>query len=198
MVYFIGDVTSGSLQKLRQQIFRNTEELLRLFDERRKLSKSISIIKSQANIDIRDREREIFVMNNIHPADSIQKGILNMIFEYTISCETMLNVPEESSHNSEPIVIRGPISTLELLASTISCSPGTEVYANNELNEKFIIGAVKKGAHIIVGNCNNADIKIGHCEELGTYDIVISNNDTMKVRSEIVHSGGIGLKVQVD
>ena len=198
MVYFIGDVTSGSLQKLRQQIFRNTEELLRLFDERRKLSKIISIIKSQANMDIRDREREIFVMNNIHPADSIQKGILNMIFEYTISCETMLHIPEESSHTSEPIVIRGPISTLELLASTISCSPGTEVYANNELSEKFIIGAVKKGAHIIVGNCNNADIKIGHGEELGTYDIVISNNDTMKVRSEIVHSGGIGLKVQVD
>ena len=197
MVYFIGDVTSGSLQELRQQIFRNTEELLRLFDERRKLSKSISIVKSQAKKDIRDREREIFVLNNIHPADSIQKGILNMIFEYTISCETMPNVPEESSHTSEPIVIRGPIGTLELLASTISCSPGTEVYSNNKLNEKFIIGAAKKGAHIIVGSCDNADIRIGHGEDLGTYDIVISSND-MKVRSRVVHSGGVGLRVQVD
>ena len=198
VVYFIEDVTSGSIQKLRQEIFRNTEELLRLFDERRKLSKHISVLKSKENMKIRDREREIQVIDNIHPADSIQKGILNMIFEYTISCETSLDIPAENDFSSETLVIRGPTGTLELLASTISCNPGAEVYATDKLDEKFKLGAVKKGAHIIHGNCSNADIKIGHGEDLGAFDIVISNNGTMKIRSKVVHSGGIGLKVQVD
>ena len=198
VVYFIGDVTSGSLEKIREDVFKNTKELLRLFEERRNLSRRISIIKSRGNLDIRDREREIRVLKMMPDLDPVQRSILNMIFEYTIWCEFKVESPDQEKMQSEPFILNGSMDILEYFASTICCSPGSEVYASNELNENFKLGAVKKGAHIINGKSDRVDFRIGHTDDLGDYDMVLSDKGEIKIRTGVIRSEGIYMKVQVD
>ncbi len=198
VVYFIKDVTSGSLEKIREDVFENTKELLRLFDERRHLSRRISAVKSRGNLDIRDREREIRVLKMMPDLGPVQRSILNMIFEYTIWCESKDESPDHEEMQPEPFILNGSPEILEYFASTICCSPGSEVYASGELNENFKLGAAKKGAHIINGTCDSVDFRIGHTDELGEYDIALSDKGVIKIRTGVIQSEGIYMKVQVD
>lgn len=194
----MGDATSGSLEKVRKDILQNTEDLVHLFREREKLSLKIAELKSRKNVEIRDRKREEAVIESLGDLNLRQRAIINMIFEFTISCED--HADESSTHcfHGKNLEIRGERAVLEYIASSIVGKPGWEIYASGDIDPVFVLGAVRGGAHLIKGHCDFPDLRLGHDDNQEKYHISILESGVMKVNPMILQLISPYSKVQVD
>lgn len=193
----MGDATSGLLEKVRKDILQNTMELVRLFNEREELSKIIASIKTSGNFEIRDRRREEFVLKSLGNLNPRQRSILNMIFEFSIACQEDIDETLHENLSSSDLKIRGEKSLLEYLAATLSSKPGTEIFASRELDPLFVLGAVRRGAHIINGKCDDPDLRIGHSQDKEIYHISITDGG-MSLSPVILQTDFDFTRVQVD
>ena len=192
------DATSGLLEKVRKEILQNTMELVCLFKEREELSRIIASIKARGNFEIRDRKREESVLRTLGNLDPKQRAILNMIFEFSISCQDRADDTLNVNLSKSPIQIKGERNLLEYVAATLSSRPGSEIYSSRELDPAFVLGAVRNGAHIINGRCDSPELRIGHSLDEEIYHISIDNGGTMRINSMILQADFDFKKVQVD
>lgn len=153
MIYFIdrNQIYSGKLLDLRDKIFKNTIVLIELFRERKRLAAEIGIIKRKIDLDIRDSERENAVLDSLSELNHIEKRLMNIIFEISVSGQyPEENIPDLSFMNSErgQIEIAGNFETLYLIVGLLSSSPGLEVVAKDEVPHPLYLTMRLRGAHL--------------------------------------------------
>ncbi|WP_393971849.1 chorismate mutase [Oxyplasma meridianum] len=198
MIYFIRDATSGLLEKVRKDILQNTMELVRLFKEREELSRIIASVKEKENFEIRDRRREEIVLNKLGNLSPRQRSILNMIFEFSISCQDKVDETLEVYLSERCLQLSGENSILEYVAGLLSSRPGSEIYSSRELDSAFVLGAVRNGAHIINDSCDSPDLRIGHSRDKEIYHISLDDSGTMSLNPVILQVNFSFTRVQVD
>lgn len=156
MVYFIGsgiDVTA-KLETLRSLLIRNSRDLLSLFKERVEIAKEIGVVKKSHEIKIRDRTRELQVIDDLGISDPIEERFLNLLFELTILAELHLGDSPDYNPGSNEDKLQ------EMLAETI-CSPGDMIFMSSNADVPFVRKAVRMGAHLIEEETCSFDEDVG-------------------------------------
>ncbi|MGC8672742.1 MAG: chorismate mutase [Thermoplasmata archaeon] len=149
---------------LREEIFKNTLSLLKLFKERAKLSEQIAIIKKERGLQIRDFTRELKVIKSIATNDKYTLGVLNFLFEFSLDFQTLkkLEIPWEIKEINEKYykVLEGDKKIIELITGLILGRFGKLVYIPKEIPINLEIGFIVKGSHLVVSENNKKFLKL--------------------------------------
>ena len=189
MVYFIGREknTKENIDIVREQLFKNTEKLLSLFQERLSIANVISDIKEKQERPTRDRKRELCVIERIGDIPNISRKFLNMLFELTIIEEAgTTSFPVKDISSKRKVSISADLDEMETICARLLCSPGTEVFSPIGKRSVFIEIASEIGAHIIEEKCDDYDFKICSGKNSDPCDIAINEGKPMNIPFEII------------
>ncbi len=163
MVYFIGRTNNRreSIDDLREELFTNTRKLVSLFQERVLIAGRIAELKRKSGKPVRDRNRELAVIDSIGRVQPNVRRFLSLLFELTIWEElghTACN--DADSGVTGKVSVSAEAALLEKVCARFFCSPGVEIYTVSGTGNAFLEEAAKRGAHIIEGDCEGYDLKV--------------------------------------
>lgn len=171
------------LEALRERLSENSDLIIHLFRERAKLAREIGRIKEGIGLPRRIRERELAILESMDGVDDFSKAIISSLFEYSIMNEGTPTASMMSSNaRNGTIRLHGERRHLELMAGLIVSGPGVEVYAHGNLPEALSAGLQARGAHIIDGVGDSADITICLTHNGEKCDISILDGEEMEMR----------------
>jgi len=170
------------LSTLRESIMANTISLLELFGERIELARKISSVKYLQSSDFRDRDQEMNVLRSLENITPVERRILNMIFEFTISAERF--VYTNPKRINIPMKISGDVDSLLCLAGMIISSPGVEIHITGDLPVCMENSIISRGGHIIKGTTESADLRLCIQKKCDGCDVFISGDGTLEILSE--------------
>lgn len=151
----------SSLLSTRDELYRNTLQIIELVRERIRLAEEIGREKDTLGLPLRNRQRELEVLDSIPSLGEIEKSILNMIFEITILNESnerpMISLPESDGEGRDEVVLTGPENLLQYSLGLIASHPGLELRDNAGIPENLALGVIQGGGHITsLGNSNSS------------------------------------------
>ncbi len=188
MVYFIpGKGVNDELESLRERIMVNTASLLELFRERIRLARKISSVKYQHGGELRDRDQELNVMRSLNNVSYVERRILNMIFEFTISVERSVYTNPEPINL--PLRINGDVSSLLCVVGLMISSPGVEIYSIKDLPACMENSILSRGGHIVKGTPDLADLRVCIRKKCDICDVKISGDGTLEILSHVLFLG---------
>ncbi len=142
----------SSLLSIRDELYRNTLQIIELVRDRLRLAEEIGREKELLGMPPRNRERELEVLRSIPELGEIEKSILNMIFELTILNETSdkprLQLPDSPGADGSDIVLTGPENLLMYSMGLIVSFPGFELRDRIGIPENLALGVIQRGGHI--------------------------------------------------
>ncbi|AKA48823.1 hypothetical protein IX51_06570 [uncultured archaeon] len=169
----------SSLLSMRDELFRNTLQIIDLVRERIKLAAEIGKEKDMLGMSPRNRQRELEVLNSIPELGEIEKSVLNMIFELTILNEVSqrpeVSVPESHGENGGSIVLSGPDGLLAYSMGLIVSFPGFELKDTAGIPENLALGVVQRGGHITAEKEGGNSGKITLVNSEGTVMATLDN-----------------------
>jgi chorismate mutase len=180
VVYFIVDRThEDTLEGLRSDLLLNTLRLTALFRERMNIARRIFYEKSNRDIPVRDRLREIYVLREMGNLSREELGFVDLLFELTVQAQAGIK-----NSGEETVLER---SSAEFICGEIIFSPGDEVYYTGEEKYPLVTAAISRGAHIIRDDSLEYDlmVKIKH-QERGFKLEVTGTNGRKLTMDEIV------------
>lgn len=145
----IGEISS--LEELREELYGNTLKVLALLSRRLSLSERIREEKEKLSMPVRDRDRELEVIQKIPGINDLETSVLNMIFELTtlrqLSKKPTLNLPD-STEDNEALKINGDDHLLAYCAGLMISYPGFELNCGGRYNDNLSLGVIQRGGHV--------------------------------------------------
>ena len=189
MVYFIGRTNSRreSIDDLREELFTNTRKLVSLFQDRVLIAGRIADLKRRSGKPVRDRNRELAVIDSIGHVQPNVRRFLSLLFELTISEE--LGSPaavEADSTMPGKMSVSAEADLMEKVCASFFCSPGVEIYSVSRTGNAFLKEAAKRGAHIIEGDCDGYDLKVCLNKSTEGCSIVIAEGQPMDIGTDLL------------
>lgn len=193
MVYFIGReiFPKETIDVLRNELLNNTRDMVSLFQERMELAGRILKAKEELKMPVRDRKRELKVIQGLGNISADARSFLNLLFELTILAETRESAGESGKYTPElNVCVNGNREALERMCAMILCSPGSEVFSSCTGENTFLLEASLRGAHIIDGECNTYDVKVCIGKTDNSCNISILDSNAMKIPADIFAKRG--------
>lgn len=189
MVYFIGRTSSRSksIDDLREELFTNTKELVSLFQDRVLIAGRIAELKRRSGKPVRDRNRELAVIDSIGHVQPNVRRFLSLLFELTIWEE--LGSPaavEADSGMAGKLSVSAEAAILEKVCASFFCSPGVEIYSVSGTGKAFLEEAAKRGAHIIEGDCEGYDLKVCLNKSAEGCSLVIAEGQPLDIGTDLL------------
>lgn len=189
MVYFIGRTSSRSksIDDLREELFTNTKELVSLFQDRVLIAGRIAELKRRSGKPVRDRNRELAVIDSIGQVQPNVRRFLSLLFELTIWEE--LGSPaavEADSGMTGKVSVSAEAAILEKVCASFFCSPGVEIYSVSGTGNAFLEEAAKRGAHIIEGDCEGYDLKVCLNKSAEGCSLVIAEGQPLDIGTDLL------------
>ena len=180
MVYFIGEGSRvNNLESLRAELLLNTLGFISIFKERMRLAELISKEKLSRGLSVRDRVRELEVLNEIGELSGNELAFINLLFELTVKAQ--ITRMDDDSFNANVH------EDIEYACGQVMCSPGDELYHTCKENHPFVRAAISRGSHIINGNADYFDLKVKIRRGERSFSLEIINRDGRKLTmNEIV------------
>ncbi len=152
---FINNSMEGeeSLMELRGMLLKNSRALLRLFQQRRRIARSLGELKRSLDLEIRDIKQEERVMTKLDVRDPMDERFMNAVFELTIMSENPCEITASDSLKNQDEMLQ------EILAEFF-CLPGDMLLTNSGDGVPFIRKAVERGVHLVNDGCDNLDLHI--------------------------------------
>lgn len=164
----------SSLLSIRDELYRNTVQIIDLVRERIRLAEMIGREKESLGIPLRNRERELEIIDSIPELGDIEKTVLNMIFELTIQNEASerpkIRLHDSNEEKEEEIVLAGPDGLLHYSMGLLISHPGFELRDMVGVPENLALGVVQRGGHITSG-----------ARSIGASNITLTGNDGQKL-----------------
>ncbi|WP_337861101.1 chorismate mutase [Ferroplasma sp.] len=171
MIEFINEV-----ENLREEIYNNSEEILKLLEERKQLAIKIGKCKIKQNLKIRNRAREIEILQRLG-GDQYKNSILNMLFEFSINYEEKnIEIPPSYSKNINGIKyaeFTGEKGNLIFILSRI-LNPGSLIYCA----DKKISQILAANGHHIIDSIENPDLVI-HLDGRSNQEIILRDSSIL-------------------
>ena len=190
MIKFIND-----LDTLRDELYDNSKEILRLLEKRKQIAMRIGEYKIAKDLKIRNREREIEILKSLSD-DRFKEAVLNILFEFSINYEV------EGKHPISPVKYSkmingikyveylGEIDNLIFILSRIF-NPGTLILCRyNSICEIFGMGG-----HHITESIEIPDLII-YLDGRENQDIII-REDYMLISEKFLTNKGNIYKVEI-
>ncbi|EQB73843.1 MAG: chorismate mutase [Ferroplasma sp. Type II] len=190
MIKFIND-----LDTLRDELYDNSKEILRLLEKRKQIAMRIGEYKIAKDLKIRNREREIEILKSLSD-DQFKEAVLNILFEFSINYEV------EREHAVSPVKYskmingikyveyRGEIDNLIFILSRIF-NPGTLILCRySSICEIFGMGG-----HHITERIEIPDLTI-YLDGRENQDIIIGE-DYMLISEKFLTNKGNIYKVEI-
>jgi len=139
----------NNMDTLRNELYNNSRDIIRLLEERREIAGKIGECKVAGGLKIRNREREIEILKSLS-YDHFTEFVLNLLFEFSINYEVLNRNSADSVKYSrilngvKYIEYRSEMDNLIFLLSRI-LNPGTVVLCDYPEISKILISA---GHHI--------------------------------------------------
>ena len=189
MVYFIGRTSSRSksIDDLREELFTNTRKLVSLFQERVLIAGRIAELKRRSGKPVRDRNRELAVIDSIGHVQPNVRRFLSLLFELTIWEE--LGSPaavEADSGMAGKLSVSAEAAILEKVCASFFCCPGVEIYSVSGTGKAFLEEAAKRGAHIIEGDCEGYDLKVCLNKSAEGCSLVIAEGQPLDIGTDLL------------
>jgi chorismate mutase len=189
VVYFIGRTSSRSksIDDLREELFTNTKELVSLFQDRVLIAGRIAELKRRSGKPVRDRNRELAVIDSIGHVQPNVRRFLSLLFELTIWEE--LGSPaavEADSGMAGKLSVSAEAAILEKVCASFFCSPGVEIYSVSGTGKAFLEEAAKRGAHIIEGDCEGYDLKVCLNKSAEGCSLVIAEGQPLDIGTDLL------------
>ena len=174
MVYFIGEGSRVNiLESLRADLLLNTLDFISIFRERMRLAELISKEKLSRGLSVRDRVRELEVLNEIGELSGEELAFINLLFELTVKAQ--ITRMDEDSFNANVH------EDIEYACGQIICSPGDELYHTCKENHPFVKAAMSRGSHIINGSTDYYDLKVKVNRGERSFSLEVINRDLKKL-----------------
>ncbi len=188
---------TNRLQELRKGIAENSRNIVKLFRERAALAREIGIVKKDAGLPSRIREREEAILEGLGDMDPFSRSIMSSLFEFSIINEHDDQIgSSRSTLEDREFTVGGPRNDLELLAGLLVSRPGVDVYSERLLPESFVEGVQANGGHIIRGNGVKPDITVCLGDNNGDCDFAVTGDGEMHFRLKFpVKAGDVIVRV---
>jgi len=189
VVYFIGEDNSKgeSIDNLREELFTNTRKLVSLFQDRVLIAGRIADLKRRSGKPVRDRNRELSVIDSIGHVQPSVRRFLSLLFELTIWEELGSSAGFEGDSGAPGKVrVNAEATVLEKVCASFFSSPGVEIYSVPGIGNAFLEEAAKRGAHIIEGDCLGYDLKVCLNKSEEGCSIVIAEGQPMDVGTDLL------------
>lgn len=149
VIHFISDENTEKVNALRSELLENSMEIIRLFSRRMEISRDIAMLKSASGMNLRIRERELEVMENLCLQDDILKSIIKSLFEFSIRSQE-ISMGDQHSWKRRDVSFSGNHDDLLFLLGTSISNPGVEIFSESDVDEP-LKGAIQRGGgHIVV------------------------------------------------
>jgi len=171
---------------LRNDLLKNSEDIINLLKKRRDIAINIGKIKNNNEMVIRNRQREIQVLKLLGD-DHFTEIILNILFEFSIHYEYKNKDKKNEYKNKYHSISFEDDDTLIYLLSNI-IPPGSIIYSKNHYSiiERFS----DKGIHIIDEEIKNPDAFISFKYD-NKSDIIIDDKKMLISDKFIINTGNI-------
>ncbi|MGC8505520.1 MAG: hypothetical protein ACP5NK_02265 [Thermoplasmata archaeon] len=191
MVYFIGEGSrTGNLESLRADLLLNTLDFISMFRERMRLAELISREKLSRGLPVRDRVRELEVLNEIGELSGDESAFVNLLFELTVKAQNAMDEKDSFTSNVD--------ENIEYACGQAICSPGDELYHTCKENHPFVRAAISRGSHIINGSTDCFDLKVKVRRGERSFSLEVTSREGKKLRLDEIAGAGSFKKIHME